>query len=96
MHAVLVNMTTDPHRAEEVARHLREDITAWAKQQTGFVHGEWLLSEDRGAGLGLVLFDSAETAARAAEGPRHYSNDSESAWKISGVTLFEHVASADV
>jgi hypothetical protein len=96
MHAIVVNMTTDPNRDEEVVRHLREDIIAWARQQPGFVHGEWLLSENRDAGMGFVLFDSAETATRAAIGPRHSTNDGDRAWNISGVTLFEQVASADV
>ncbi|MDP9094570.1 MAG: hypothetical protein M3N95_16940 [Actinomycetota bacterium] len=45
-------MTTDPARSEDVSRHLREDVTAWATRQPGFVSGEWLLSDTQDSGFG--------------------------------------------
>lgn len=50
MHTLVVSMATDPDRFAAVSMHLRSDITAWAKQQPGFVRGEWLLSENHDAG----------------------------------------------
>jgi len=40
MHTLVVQMSTDPSRPEEVARHFREDVTGWAKRQPGFVTGQ--------------------------------------------------------
>jgi hypothetical protein len=94
MHTLVVTMATDPDRAADVASHLKNDITAWAKQQPGFVRGEWLLSENRDAVLGFVVFDSADTANHAAIGPRHYDHDGDRAWNITAVSIYESVASA--
>ncbi len=94
MHTLVVQMTTDPARSEDVSRHLREDVTSWAKRQPGFVNGEWLRNDTRDSGLGLVTFDSAEAAARAAAGPLSGGHDDERAWNVDNVTVYEHVASA--
>ena len=42
MHTMVVQMSIDPSRADAVTRHFREDIVSWAKQQPGFVSGQWL------------------------------------------------------
>jgi hypothetical protein len=94
MHTLVVKMTTDPTRREDVSRHLREDVTAWAKRQPGFVSGEWLLSDTQDTGLGLVSFHSAEAAIQAAVGPQTGGHDDQRAWNIDSVTVYEHVASA--
>jgi hypothetical protein len=93
MHTLVVSMATDPDRATDVSTHLQNDITAWAKQQPGFVSGEWLLSENRDAGMGFVVFVSANAANQAASGPRRYIHDDTRAWNITGVTVYETVAS---
>ena len=94
MAALVVNMATDPDRKADVYQHFRNDITAWAQQQPGFVRGEWLISDDRDAGLGFVVFDSVDAANRAAVGPRHHVHDSTRAWNITGVAVYESIASA--
>lgn len=94
MHTLVVSMVTDPDRSADVSIHLRNDVTAWAKQQPGFVSGDWLLSEEHDAGMGVVVFDSADAATAAAAGPRHYVHDDDRAWNITGVTVYESVASA--
>ena len=94
MHTLVVKMTTDPARSEEVFRHLREDVTAWAKRQPGFVSGEWLLSDTQESGLGLVSFDSADAASHAAVGPQSNGHDDQRAWNIDSVTVYGQVASA--
>ena len=94
MHTLVVKMTTDPARSGEVSRHLREDVTAWAKRQPGFVSGEWLLSDTQESGLGLVSFESAEAASHAAVGPQSGGRDDQRAWNIDSVTVYGQVASA--
>ena len=63
MYMMVVQMSTDPSRAEQVARHLREDVVEFAKQQPGFVSGQWLRSTDGSEGMGVVVFASEEAAA---------------------------------
>jgi hypothetical protein len=94
MHTLVVSMATDPDRSAEVALHLRNDVAAWAKQQPGFVRGEWLLSENHEAGMGFVVFDSADAASRAAAGPQRQHHDNDRAWNITTVNVYEPVASA--
>ena len=72
MHTMVVRMSIDPARADEAARHLREDVVAWARQQPGFVNGQWLRSPDGSEGIGVVVFASPDAAASAARGPRSY------------------------
>ncbi len=92
MHTMIVNMTLDPAREDEVARHLRDDVAGWAKTQPGFVSGRWLRSTDRSRGVGVVTFASAEAASAAAAGPR--STPPGPAWAIDSVEIYEHVEDA--
>jgi len=94
MHALVVQMSTDPARPEEVARHFYEDVVRWVRQQPGFVSGQWLRSADRSEGLGVVVFASEDAATAAAQGPRNYARDDERAWNLDRVTVYEQVASA--
>jgi hypothetical protein len=94
MHTLVVKMTVDPARSVEAARHLRDDVVAWAKVQPGFVSGQWLLSDDGAIGLGIVAFTSKEAAVTAAAGPRSYRRESKRAWNVDDVTICAHVASA--
>lgn len=94
MHTLVVQMSTDPSRPEEVARHFREDVTGWAKRQPGFVTGQWLRSPDGQAGLGVVVFASEEAASAAAQGPRSYARDDDRAWNIENVTVYQQLTTA--
>ena len=87
-------MSVDPARAGEVARHLREDVAGWAKQQPGFVSGQWLGRDGGTEALGVVTFASAEDASQAAQGPRRYVRDAARAWNVEDVTVYEEFASA--
>jgi hypothetical protein len=93
MHTLVVQMSTDPSRAEEVARHLRDDVAGWAQGQPGFVTGQWLGSPDGRTAIGVVVFDSEDAAISAAQGPRSYGRDDDRAWNIEGVTVYEQLAS---
>jgi hypothetical protein len=94
MHTMVVRMSIDPSRADEVARHFRYGIVGWAKRQPGFVTGQWLRSTDRREGMGVVVFASGQAAATAAQGPRHYPRDDDRAWNIDSVTVYEQLTSA--
>jgi hypothetical protein len=94
MHTLVVSMSTDPDRATEVSTHLQNDVAAWARQQPGFISGDWSLSENLDSGVGVVVFDTAEAANRAAAGPRCFERDEQRAWNIADVTVYESVASA--
>jgi antibiotic biosynthesis monooxygenase len=94
MHTMVVQMSIDPARAEETARHLRDDVVEWAKRQPGFVNGQWLRSPDGQRAVGVVVFDSQDAAAIAAQGPRSYAHDDSRAWNIDGVSVYEQLITA--
>ncbi len=94
MHTMVVQMSIDPSRAHVVTRHLREDIVSWARQQPGFVSGQWLLGPGQNHGMGVVIFASEDAAAAAAQGPRHFPRDEGRAWNVEDVTVYEQVTSA--
>jgi hypothetical protein len=95
MHTVVVRMSTDPGRRTDVIRHLRDDVVPWARSRPGFVSAQWLLSADGTEGRGVIVFDSAEAAERAAEAPRTYIRDEGRPWNIEGVEVYEQVATVD-
>jgi hypothetical protein len=94
MHTIVVRMSIDPSRSAVVARHLREDIVSWARQQPGFVSGQWLLDPGTQQGMGVVVFSSADAATAAARGPRGFPRDEARAWNVEDVTVYEQVSSA--
>jgi hypothetical protein len=94
MHTMVVQMSIDPSRADVVTRHLREDIVGWARQQPGFVSGQWLLGPGRHYGMGVVIFASEDAATAAAQGPRSFPRDEGRAWNVEEVTVYEQVTYA--
>ena len=94
MHTMVVQMSIDPTRASAVTRHLREDIVNWARQQPGFVSGQWLLGPALDHGMGVVIFASADAAIAAAKGPRSFPRDEGRAWNVENVTVYEQVTCA--
>jgi hypothetical protein len=94
MHTMVVQMSIDPSRTEVVTSHLREDIVSWARQQPGFVSGQWLLGPGQDHGLGVVVFASEDAAAAAAHGPRSFPRDESRAWNVEDVTVYQQVTSA--
>lgn len=94
MHTIVVQMSIDPTRTDVVTRHLREDIVSWARQQPGFVSGQWLLGPGHNHGMGVVVFASEDAAAAAAQGPRSFPRDERRAWNVEDVTVYDQVTSA--
>lgn len=70
MNTVIVTMTLDPTRIDDVDRHFRDDVAVWARTRPGFVDGRFLPNEDGTRGMGVVTFESRAQAAAAAVGPR--------------------------
>jgi len=94
MHTLLVQMSTDPSRADEVQAHLREDVVSWARRQPGFVTDQWLLTADGRNAVGVVVFAAEEAAKAAASGPQKYRRDEARAWNINSVVVLKPVTSA--
>ena len=91
---VVVTMTLDPGRTEDVDAHFHRDVVPYVVSRPGFVSGRWLRSVDGSRGLGLLVFDTGEHAEAAAEGPRRASRDEDRAWNIERVEVFDEVTSA--
>jgi heme-degrading monooxygenase HmoA len=65
MHAVVVKVNIgDPDTAEQ---GLRDQVIPRASNVPGFVGGYWTRSDDGHNGLSIIVFDSEESARRAAE-----------------------------
>jgi hypothetical protein len=94
MHTMVVQMSIDPARTDVVTRHLREDIVSWARQQPGFISGQWLLGPGQTHGMGVVVFASEDAATAAAHGPRNFRRDQARAWNVEDVTVYQQVTSA--
>ncbi|HEY3922976.1 MAG TPA: hypothetical protein VGL75_00270 [Acidothermaceae bacterium] len=92
MNTMLVTMTLDPARSDEVERHFRDDVAPWATRQPGFVSGQWLSGGVQG--FGIVVFDSQEHADAAAVGPRSAPSVEGRAWNTDSVVVFDQVAKA--
>lgn len=94
MYTMIVRMSLDPTRLDQVDRHFHEDVVPWATRGDGFVSGRWLRSADGKQGLGILVFESERAAKVAAEGPRRYATVADRAWNIDEVVLFDQVAEA--
>jgi hypothetical protein len=65
MHAVVVRVTIQDF---EAARgDLRDRVVPGVKQAPGFVAGYWTRSEDGSNGMGIIVFDSEESARSASD-----------------------------
>jgi hypothetical protein len=94
MHTMVVQMSIEPAGAGAVTRHFQEDVVSWARQQPGFVSGQWLLNPGGNQGLGVVVFATEDAAITAARGPRSYSRDDGRPWNIENVDVYEVVTTA--
>jgi len=65
VHAVVVRVTIEDF--ETARKNLREQVVPAVSQAPGFVAGYWTRSEDGNNGIGMILFDSEESARTASE-----------------------------
>jgi hypothetical protein len=91
---MVVQMTIDPTRGDEVDRHFREDVRPWAERQPGFLSGQWIRLLDGDRGFGLVTFETEALARAAAEGPSRAPRVDGRAWNTDSVYVYAVVAQA--
>lgn len=65
MHAVVVRVKIGD--SETAEQGLREQVVPQVSQAPGFVAGYWTRADDGGNGLSMLVFDSEDSARRAAE-----------------------------
>jgi hypothetical protein len=94
MSSMLVTMSFDPTRADQVEQHLRAEVVTWAAKQPGFVSGRWLRSEDGTKEFGIVEFDSTAAGNAAALGPSRTVHDTTRAWNIDAVNVLGQLTEA--
>ena len=63
MHAVVVRVTIEDF--ETARKDLQEQVVPTVSKAPGFVAGYWTRSEDGSNGIGMILFDSEESARTA-------------------------------
>ena len=63
MHAVVVKVSIQDF--ETARKGLKENVVPAVRQAPGFVAGYWTRSEDGTNGIGMILFDSQESANAA-------------------------------
>jgi hypothetical protein len=63
MHAVVVRVTIEDF--ESARKNLQEQVVPTVSKAPGFVAGYWTRSEDGSNGIGMILFDSEESARTA-------------------------------
>ena len=67
MHAVVVTVNIAPGKFEGSRKVLQEEIVPRAKKAPGLVRGYWTVREDSVQGTSMLVFDSKEHAAGAAD-----------------------------
>lgn len=93
MYAMLVTVTLDAARADEADRLLHEVTVPAVKSHDGFVRGLWIRDPDKSRGRGVVVFETEQHAAAAAEGIRQQP-PSDAPVTVDSVEIFEVAAEA--
>ena len=91
---LVVLMTVDASRSEEVDRHFRDDVRPWAQGQPGFVSAQWLRLANGDRGMGLVTFETEDQAQAASQGPRSQPRVDGRPWNTDAVEVYAVVAQA--
>jgi heme-degrading monooxygenase HmoA len=71
MHAVLLNTTIDPQRADEAQSLLATDVVPRVKEAPGLVAAYWLRSDNKEHGTSVMIFESEEAARAVADMARN-------------------------
>ena len=67
-HALVTKVNLEGRSPEEATKLLNEQVIPMAKGLDGFQRGVWVRSADGSTGMGIVAFDSEESAKAAQEG----------------------------
>lgn len=91
---MVVHMTVDPGRGDEVDHHFQNDVRPWAQKQQGFVSAQWIRLGSGNRGMGLVTFETEAQANQAAQGPRAAPHVEGRAWNTDSVEVYAVVTEA--
>ena len=69
-YALVTHVNLEGRPREEGERLLNEQIVPTVKQAPGFQRGVWLRTQDGLTGMGVVVFDTEESATSAREAMR--------------------------
>jgi 2-methylcitrate dehydratase PrpD len=92
MATMLVSVTVDPARADEVVRLLRGEMAPWMRVQPGFVSSHWLLSDDRSHCTILVDFTAEEDARAVADATLALPTHPTRSWNVERVEVTTDLA----
>ena len=92
--AVLINVTLVAGHRAEADEQLKKTVIPMIKSQPGFVATYHMATADGNHGVGLVVFDSEENAAAAAQGLNSMPRPDDAPVTIDSVQVLQVVASA--
>ncbi|MDP3893314.1 hypothetical protein, partial [Nocardioides sp.] len=92
MTALMLTMTLDPARSEEVLRHIRVDVIPWVRRLPGFGGARWIRSLDGSYCLVLVDFAEQEQAESVAQLARAQRDNPARSWNFDRIEVAEELA----
>ena len=94
MTTLLVSLTLDPHRTEEVVRLLRGEMAPWMRRQPGFVSSNWYLAGDRHHCTITVEFQTQPDAERVAAATLALPGNPARSWNVERVEVVDDLGLA--
>jgi hypothetical protein len=95
MYAVIVRLTIDANREDEMRSTVHDNVVPTASRQSGFASGTWLRALDGDVGTAVMLFESEEAARSTAERIRAEGPLVDArAWSLQAVDAYEVLAQA--
>ena len=92
MNAVVVRVSFNDVEAAEQGLH--SEVVPMVKQIPGFVAGWWTRDQDKTNGIGLMVFDSEETAQAVQQRLQTEGPGASDAVKVESIEIREVVANA--
>lgn len=87
MTTLLISLTLDPERCEEVTRLLRTEMAPWMRRQAGFVSSHWLLADDGRHCTITAEFDGPDRARDVAEATLALPDSAARSWHVDRVEV---------
>ena len=87
MATMLVSVTVDPTRADEVVRLLRGEMAPWMRQQPGFVSSHWFLSDGLDRCTIIVDFEAPDDARAVADATLALPSHPARSWNVERVDV---------
>lgn len=94
MTALVVSLTLDPARTDEVVRLLRQEMAPWMRRQHGFVSSHWFLADDGAHCTITVDFDDLPAARAVAEATLALPSPPARSWHVERVEVADDLGLA--